>query len=104
MPTKKKIEAPTVPAAITVEDLAPDFKLIYTNYVQASFTPLDVALLVGETVGAKLGKFMVQNKARITMSPTEAKIVARILANTVKLFEQQFGEIIVPDGMMPPEQ
>jgi hypothetical protein len=111
MSNKKKIETETVPPVTpivspqqTMEGFAPDFKLIYTNYVQAGFTPLDVALMVGETTGLNEGKVVVQHKARITMSPTEAKIVARILANTVKLFEKQFGEIFVPEGMMPQEE
>jgi hypothetical protein len=111
MPSKKKIKmenvppvTPIVPSQQTIEGLAPDFKLIYTNYVQAGYTPLDVMLMVGETTGLNEGKVVVQHKARITMSPTEAKIVARILANTVKLFEKQFGEIVVPEGMMPQEE
>jgi Protein of unknown function (DUF3467) len=119
MPTKRKKTSsetqstsiiPTQAAApnpaSTVEPvavLAPDFKLIYTNFVQASFTPLDCSLILGEALGVENGRFTVQNKARVTMSPTEAKIVARLLLNTVRSYEKQFGEITVPDSMMPPE-
>jgi len=83
---------------------APDFKLIYTNHIQAFYSALDVAFTLGEVMGPDQGegKFVVQTKARVTMSPIEAKIFQRIVTNLVKQYEVQFGEISVPPDMQLP--
>jgi hypothetical protein len=83
---------------------APDFKRIYANYVQAGFTFFDVTLLLGENVAIDNQGVQVEVKSTVTVAPSEAKILYRILANTLKEYERQFGPIVVPDVIMPPEQ
>ncbi len=92
-------KAPEVQATFV---MAPDFKQIYVNFVQASFTPFDIGLMMGEVVGLdEHGHQIVQQKARVTMAAMEAKIVMLILANTLKAYEGQFGRIIIPDNLAP---
>jgi hypothetical protein len=82
---------------------APDFKLIYTNHIQAFFSALDMAFVFGEILGSEDGeKWQVQTKVRVTMSPAEAKILQTIVTNLVKSYEAKFGEINVPPEMRLP--
>ena len=80
---------------------APDFKLLYVNHIQASFTPFDISFLMSEALGAEEGKFLIQMKARVTMSPVEAKVFQKIISDTIKNFEKTIGPVTVPDNMMP---
>jgi Protein of unknown function (DUF3467) len=83
--------------------MAPDFKTIYTNFVNAAFSPLDIFFVVGEAVGTDPeGKPIVVQRGKVIMSPMEAKIVAAIMVHTVAQYEKQFGKIAVPKEMMPP--
>ena len=94
--------SPEIPPPSLITDA--DFKSIYTNFVLAQYTPFDVSLTIGEAVGPDSeGRQVVHQKARITMAAPEAKIVMLILANTLKVYEQQFGEIRLPPGQVPPE-
>jgi uncharacterized protein DUF3467 len=103
--TAKKKELPK-PAEITVPEptfvMDPEFKNIYANFVVAQFTPFDISLSLGEAIGIdSQGKQLVNQKGRLTMAAQEAKIVMLILANTVRLYEQQFGELKIPTNLMP---
>ena len=81
---------------------APDFKSIYTNFVNAAFSPLDIFLILGEAMGVGPdGKPTVLQRAKVIMSPVEAKIVAAIFAQTVANFEKQYGKIEVAKEFMP---
>ncbi|MGB8013631.1 MAG: DUF3467 domain-containing protein [Terriglobales bacterium] len=83
---------------------SPDFKMFYVNHIQASFSPFDITFSMGEAIGAgSSGKFTIQNKARVTMAPLEAKIFLKILAGTIANFEKAIGPIPVPPGVMPEE-
>jgi len=83
---------------------APDFKTIYTNFVQGAFSPLDIFLVVGEGMGPGIdGKPFVVQRAKIIMAPVEAKIVAAILNQAIAQYEKQFGRIVVAKGLMPVE-
>ena len=76
----------------------PNFQSYYTNFVQAGFTPFDISLLIGEAAGIDpaTNKFMAELKAKITMSPTEAKVVLKIMLDTINAYEAQFGKIVIP--------
>ncbi|HZP63585.1 MAG TPA: DUF3467 domain-containing protein [Terriglobales bacterium] len=105
MPTDQGVAMPNPenPSETVIYIDAADFKLLYTNFVQSIFSPLDVALSIGEVLGpGPDGRMRVLNKARLSMSPAEAKILHVILGNTIKNYEARFGEIVVPQGLMPP--
>jgi hypothetical protein len=81
---------------------APDFKSVYTNFVQGQFSPFDMSFMIGEALGpGPDGKQMIQQKVRITMAPMEAKIFLMIIANAVQNYEAQFGKLSIPPELMP---
>ncbi|HEX9120811.1 MAG TPA: DUF3467 domain-containing protein [Terriglobales bacterium] len=79
---------------------SPEFRTVYTNFVQAGYTPFDVSLLIGESIGPDAkGNAVVEFKSRITMSPAEAKVVHKILGDLIMAYEKQFGAIQLPIGL-----
>jgi len=98
MPRQKSNETAVGPQINFVH--SPDFKLIYANHVNAHFTPMDISFTLAEALGVeKDGKFLVHVKARLTMSPIEAKIFSKIAQDVVSAYENQCGPIILPAGM-----
>lgn len=77
-----------------------DYKTIYVNFVQSGMTPYDISLVVGENTGVFGNAMEIELKAKITMSPLEAKVVTEILLDTVQRYEKQFGEIKVAEGLV----
>jgi hypothetical protein len=73
-----------------------DFRTIYTNFVQAAFTPYDVSLVLGESEINDSGQLIVEQSARVVMSPAEAQAVVGILANAIMAYEQTWGKIVSP--------
>lgn len=71
-------------------ELPQDLDEIYTNFAMISHTPsefvVDYARLMPNTPKAKI-------RARIIMTPMNAKLLLQALAENVQKFEQQFGEI-----------
>jgi hypothetical protein len=85
--------------------LAPDFKTVYTNFIQGQFSPFDMSFMIGEALGpGPDGKQMILEHLRIIMAPMEAKIFLMIIANGLKRYEEQFGKISVPPELMPHSQ
>lgn len=81
-----------------------DFKTIYTNFVNANYSPFDIVLMLGELMGpAPDGKQVVLQRAKVVMSPVEAKIVAAILNGAVSKFEKRFGRLVISRELMPRE-
>jgi hypothetical protein len=80
---------------------APDFHTIYTNHIQATFSALDVSLLLGR-VAALQNQWALESLARIIVTPTEAKVLLNIMTNTVKAYEARFGVINVPPEVAVP--
>jgi hypothetical protein len=91
---------PAVQQPITQQ--APDFKFIYTNHIQTTFSPLDVALILAEVVASEKGTWLIETKARVLMAPAEAKILKALLTNLIKAYEEKFGEIVLPPDMQVP--
>jgi hypothetical protein len=75
---------------------SPDFRSIYTNFVQSAYTPYDISLMLGETAGLEDGRWLVENKARLIMSPPEAKVVLIVLQGAIENYERVYGEIKPP--------
>jgi hypothetical protein len=84
--------------------LSPEFKHLYVNFVQASFTPFDISLMMGEVMGLDAkGQQVINQKARVVTSAAEAKVLMFVLANTIRQWEAQFGKIALPPGQAPPD-
>jgi len=86
------------PASL-VNRRAPDFRTIYTNNAKFAITPFDFSFILNEVTETEKGEVYVEQKARITMSPLNAKIFAFVLTQNVANFEKQFGEIHIPDNL-----
>ncbi len=75
----------------------PNFQVLYTNFVQSSVTPFDIALLIGQSTGFDgQQRLVVEHHARLIMSPLEAKIVNKILEGAIAQYEGIHGRIPEP--------
>lgn len=79
---------------------APDFKNLYSNNVQLTATPFDIVFIFGENQALKDNFLIVEQLAKVTMSPQHAKVFSQLLADNIAKWEQTFGPIVVPK---PPE-
>jgi hypothetical protein len=100
MTTKKKAPEPTREQKTEVRK-SPDFKSIYVNWIQATCSPYDVLLNLGESSPTERGDVEVEHKVRVVFSPIEAKIAAYIMTKTIHEYERQFGAIVVPAPLSP---
>lgn len=73
-----------------------DFKSIYANWVQGSFGPHEIWMLVGQSFPTGPNSAAIEQKARLIFSPLEAKLLTVILSKIVGAYEDQFGKIVVP--------
>ncbi|MGO9261489.1 MAG: DUF3467 domain-containing protein [Bryobacteraceae bacterium] len=88
----KELETPQ--PEIVVADAADVFRT-YSNHINIMWNSFDVRLNFGDSTvmpGAD-GKVHVQTKAVITVSWTEAKQIAEILAQVIERFEKVNGPI-----------
>ena len=98
------IEEHATSPALTLRTGA-DFRNIYVNWVQPSFTPFDIALLVGHAtangslVPGPQQSSEVEITARLLFNPAEARIAALLLLQAVETYEKQVGEIAHPKGV-----
>lgn len=82
--------------------MAPDFRTVYTNFVNAGFSPFDVTLMLGEVMGPGAdGKQIVLQRIKVLMAAPEAKVVSMILADAVARYEKQFGIIVIAKEQEP---
>ena len=81
---------------------ASDYKTIYTNFVQFGITAFDISFLLGDTAGVnEEDGFVVDLKARVVMTPSEAKLAFMFLGNTLREYEKKFGPIVIPPLAIP---
>lgn len=99
MTTKKKQQiAPPKPTTEFIK--SPNFRSIYTNWIQAQFSPHDFSFLLGEAFQPNPETIEVQHTGRVIMGPLEAKLLMFILGKLVSSYEQQFGLINIPDKIV----
>src|SRR5688572_22541050 len=75
------------------------FSVIYSNWIQAGRTAWDIALsfgLIGETSPGAPAVFQLVN---VVMTPQMAKALVGVLAVTVRQYEQENGEIPIPESV-----
>lgn len=75
--------------------LPADVQPTYVNFVvithSASEVVLDLAQVMPQVAEARV-------RARVVMTPLNAKLLLRALAENLGRFESQFGPIVVPEG------
>jgi len=100
MPRKKR-SAPSAPKVVpNIQPCkATDFRTLYVNWMQGSFSPFDITLAVGQTRPTGPSSFEIEHQANILFNPLEAKVAVVMLANLIRVFESNFGEVKIPRGM-----
>jgi len=71
---------------------------VYANVVSVVFSPAEFVLDFGRVVP---GKNNVKVKSRVILSPINAKHLLHNLMEQVRRYEQQFGEIKIPQRFAP---
>jgi hypothetical protein len=70
-----------------------DIPVIYANSIELGFSLYDVMLVLGQTIRQDKETSVVNQVARVMLSPQHAKVIARILAEKLAEYEQRFGPI-----------
>jgi hypothetical protein len=85
------------PQLVKVEFVVPDpdspLFTTYANNVQVAATIHDIRMIFGETVDLLPTKIVVEQRAQITISYLQAKMLMSILGQAVANHESKFGEI-----------
>jgi len=92
MKSRMKVSPADTP---TPTQRADNFVHFYTNNVQVGFSNWDMWIVFSELTDQERQETIVQEKAKVVMSLSHAKVLAEILTNGIKRFEEQFGEIQV---------
>jgi hypothetical protein len=83
-----------------VPDPESDLFTTYANNVQLGSTVYDMRMIFGELVEATTDKFVIEQRAHITVSWLQAKILSEMIARLVAVYESQHGEIKIPPGTL----
>lgn len=74
--------------------LRPDnYQTLYSNQVKIRLTAWDISLIFGKNVEFEPGKSGILELCEITLAPGQLKTLATSLVETIKAFEETFGEI-----------
>lgn len=73
----------------------PDLDAVYANVVRIAHTPSEIVFDFGRLLP---GDQDAPIRARVLMSPLSAKLLQRALAENLSKYENNFGEIKVPQG------
>jgi hypothetical protein len=76
-----------------------NFSTVYSNWVQAGRTSWDIALLFGQVRETSPGVSAVVHLVSVVMTPQMAKALMGTLGFTVKAYERDNGEIVMPDSI-----
>ena len=69
---------------------------IYTNSISSEVNIYDICLVFGlRNESSEFGDPL----ARVYMSPQHAKVLSKILAQNIEVYEQKFGTIPLPDDL-----
>jgi len=72
----------------------------YANNIQVGFTLFDIRMVFGEVVETQPDKIVVEQRAQVTVSYLQAKLLVMILAKAIADQEARFGEIRIPEGLV----
>ena len=75
-----------------------EIPVIYANSIEVGISLFDVTLILGTTLVATAERAVIQQTARVIVSPQHAKVLAKILNDNLADYESKFGAIPVdPD-------
>ena len=76
-------------------ELPPDLEAIYTNFAMIGHTPSEVII---DFVRLLPGNPRAKVQTRVLMTPMNAKLLLKALAENLDRYEAQFGPIVIPQG------
>ena len=79
------------PQSVPLE-VPPDLEAVYSNFVLITHSPSEVLLDYARVLPNMRARVL----ARIVLTPLNAKLLLRALADNLAKYEAQFGEIAVP--------
>jgi hypothetical protein len=79
---------------------ADDYRTVYSNNVAFAVSAFDVSLIFGEIAGVEADALEVIQRVRITMSPQQAKVLAKVLVENLKAYEEKIGVIPIPPALL----
>jgi hypothetical protein len=77
---------------ITLDDPS-DSPSYYANNVHLNVSLFDFRFVFGEILTATVDELRVRSRCSVVMSPQHAKMLAKVLSDNVKDYEQRHGEI-----------
>jgi hypothetical protein len=95
---KSKLQANISAEHIKYVD-APGYQSFYSNNVAYGVNATDFVLIFGEIMDITNGRATVERRARITMSPIQAKALINILSAQIRVYEEKSQTTIqLPPG------
>lgn len=80
-----------------------DFVSVYANNLAVSTNFFDVSLIFGEMKGIDDNTLTVEQKVKVVMPPTHAKLVSLLLLQQLQQYQEKFGHITLPPEVVTPE-
>jgi hypothetical protein len=84
---------------ITDATQSPEHQTIYVNNVALQVSPWDFKFDMGKLLEATKEKLSYEVAVTVYMSPQHAKLFAQMVARNVEKYEQQMGEIVLPQEL-----
>jgi len=79
---------------------SPGYQSFYTNNVGYGVSAADCVLIFGEIMDKENDQVIVERRARITMTPVQAKVLRGILTAQIQVYEERTGKPIeLPPGV-----
>ncbi|SRR6266536_3906110 len=79
---------------------APGFFTTYANSARMMIGLWDFKFTFGEVENADANEIRVSEKMGVIMSPQHAKMFLQVFEKNLKRYEEQFGEIKLPAGIL----
>lgn len=82
---------------------SPNYASIYANNVAYSMNVFDITLIFGEVddFNQETNVITVDQKVKVMMAPTQAKLLRDALIKVVADYEQKFGEVVDVNTFQP---
>lgn len=77
----------------------PQYASSYSNNIQYAINSADFVFIFGEVIDVSDQEITIEQRARVTMTPAQAKIMSILLKQQVEAYEERLGtEITIPPG------
>jgi hypothetical protein len=95
---KKQSDVQPAPPQPRLNYIKPDnLFTTYANNVAYSITPIDFTFVFGQVVEGNEQQINIEQRARVTVSPIQAKLLMIMLHAQIEAFEAANGEIRIPN-------